>query len=101
MIKISAQPAQPKPRPSVTKLKSRVSSLVVLGRLSPEIISTLLDMLDIRSIAHFARVSFRGTTLVQSQRVYRDLIIFVPQALSALSRVDLLGLHSVAKLHDA
>ncbi|KAB5559953.1 F-box domain-containing protein [Coniochaeta sp. 2T2.1] len=56
-------------------------------------------MLDIQSVVRFARVFSRGSSCVQSHRARRDLATFAPQALSALGRAGLIGLHSVADLH--
>ena len=79
----------------------RVSSLGILDRLPPELMSMILHTLDVQSIARFASVSFRGNTFVQSQRAYQDLVTFAPHALLALGRVGLIGLHSIAELHNA
>ncbi|KAI1823702.1 F-box domain-containing protein [Xylaria intraflava] len=87
------------PNPPYSKLADRVSSLGILNRLPPEIMSIILGMLDIQSIARFARVSLEGNMLVKSQRPYRDLVTFAPHVLLALGRMGLIGLHSVAELH--
>ncbi|KAI1413531.1 F-box domain-containing protein [Hypoxylon sp. FL1857] len=90
----------PPKRPNST-LPERVSTLGTIDCLPPEIMSIILCMLDIQSIARFASVSFRGNAFVQSQRAYRDLVAFVPQVLLALGRTGLIHLHSVTKLHAA
>ncbi|TPX07153.1 uncharacterized protein E0L32_010954 [Thyridium curvatum] len=94
------------PKSTDSKLADRVwtdrgSSLGILDRLPPEIVSILLGMLDTQSIARFACLSSRANTFVRSQRAYRDLATLVPQVLLALGRVGLIGLHSVAELHAA
>ncbi|KAG9251497.1 F-box domain-containing protein [Emericellopsis atlantica] len=101
MITITSPPQSPDSTLADRVWTNRVSSLTSLDRLPPEIMSTLLDMLDIQSISRFARVSFRGDTFVQSHRAYRDLVAFAPQVLLALGRVGLIDLHSVAELHTA
>lgn len=83
------------PKPPVSTLANhiradRISSLGILDRLPPEILSILLGMLDIQSISHFERVSFRGNTFVQSHRAYQDLVRFAPHVLLALGRVGLI-----------
>lgn len=92
------------PKPSDTILTypvwaNRVSSLGVLDRLPPEILSMLLSLLDIQSIIRFACTSIRGSTLVRAYPAYRDLVAFAPHVLVALSRVGLLGHQSVVELH--
>ncbi|EXU96525.1 hypothetical protein X797_010336 [Metarhizium robertsii] len=87
--------------PSRRVRADRVSSLGALDRLPPEIMSMVLGMLDIQSNVHFAAVSCRASAFVQSQRAYRDLVAIAPQALAALPKVGLLGLHSITKLHGA
>lgn len=89
------------PKPPVPTLANRASSLGILDRLPPEIISTFLDMLDIQSIAHFACVSFQGNTFVQLQRAYQDLVIFAPQMLLALGKTGLIDRHHIATLYAA
>lgn len=78
----------------------RVSSLGMLDRLPPEIVSILLSMLDPRSIANIASVSFRGDSFVQSHRPYRELVSYAPDVLVALAESRLIGLHSVAELNS-
>jgi len=80
---------------------NRVSSLGILHRLPVEIMSIILSMLDIQSIVRFASLSFQSKTFVQSHQAYRDLVIFAPHVLVALSRVGLLSLHSVSELYTA
>ena len=63
--------------------------------------STLISMLDIQSIARFASVSYQSDAFIKSQRAYRDLVTVAPQALVALARVGLIGLHSLNELHSA
>ncbi|KAF5004126.1 hypothetical protein FDECE_9340 [Fusarium decemcellulare] len=87
--------------PAKSALADRVSSLGILNRLPPEVMFMVLGMLDIPSIANFARVSFRGNSCIQSLRAYQDLVTFAPQALVALGRVGLIRLHSVAELYAA
>ncbi|KAI5856721.1 F-box domain-containing protein [Durotheca rogersii] len=101
MITVTAPPKPPDSTLADRLRTDRVSSLGILDRLPPEIMSILLGMLDIQSIVRFASVSFRGNMFVQSQRAYRDLVVFAPQVLLALGRVGLIGLHSVVELHTA
>jgi len=79
----------------------RASSIGILDRLPPEIVSLFLGMLDVQSLLRFASVSSRGDMFVQSQRAYRDLVTFAPEALLALSKLGLIRLHSVAELYTA
>lgn len=53
------------PKPSHSTLADHASSLGILNRLPLELISIMLGMLDVQSIARFAMVSFRGNTFVQ------------------------------------
>ncbi|KAB5547158.1 F-box domain-containing protein [Coniochaeta sp. 2T2.1] len=100
MIKITDPPNSPDLALVADRARiDRVSSLGILDRLPPEIMSIVLGMLDIQSVVRFARVSSPGNSCVQSHRAYRDLATFAPQVLSALGRVGLIGLHSVADLH--
>ncbi|KAI0483405.1 F-box domain-containing protein [Xylariaceae sp. FL0804] len=85
-------------KPPQCILAHRVSSLGTLSRLPPEIMSILLGMLDVQSIALFSCVSFHGNTFVRAQRAYRDLITFAPRALLALGKTGLASVHPVAKL---
>jgi len=101
MITITGPPKSPDSTVADGVWIDRISSLGILNRLPPEIMSTLLGMLDIQSIARFARVSFRGNTFVQSHPAYRDLVTLAPQVPLALDRVGLIGLHSVAELYAA
>ncbi|TGJ81519.1 hypothetical protein E0Z10_g7244 [Xylaria hypoxylon] len=89
------------PKPPIPILADRVSSLGMLDRFPPEIISILLCMLDMQSLACFAGVSFLGNISVQSQRAYQELVTFAGPALWALGKVGLIGVHSVADLHAA
>ncbi|KAF5702650.1 f-box domain-containing protein [Fusarium mundagurra] len=88
-------------KPTRPTLAERVSSLGILDRLPPEIIYMILGMLDMQSIASFARVSFRGNTYIKLLQAYRDLVAFAPQILMALGKVGLLSLHSITELHAA
>ncbi|KAJ0165426.1 hypothetical protein CTA2_11296 [Colletotrichum tanaceti] len=101
MIAINIPQSTSAPAASSRPLPGRISSLGALDRLSPEILSMLLDALDFLSLADFARVSYRANDLIHSQRSYQDLVNFAPQALSALRRAGLIRLHSAAHLHDA
>lgn len=92
-------PSSPNP-PNLT-LATRISSVGILDRLPPEIVSLILGMLDVQSAARFSRVSFQGRALVLSQYAYRDLAMFVPRVLSALGRLGLAHLHSIDQLHGA
>lgn len=101
MITINTSQRAPAPSESSRPLIQRASSLGTLDRLPPEVMTMLLDTLDVLSLSDFARVSRRANDLIHSQRSYRDLVKFAPEALTALHRVGLIRLHSAAHLHDA
>lgn len=79
----------------------RVSSLGLLELLPPELLSGILSMLDVQSIVRLSRTSVAGNLVVRSHQTYRDLVALAPEALSALSRTDLLGFYSVTDIHAA
>ncbi|KAI0532882.1 F-box domain-containing protein [Xylaria digitata] len=96
MISVTYSPQPPRPMRA-----SCASSLGLLDRLPLELISIVLSMLDMQSIARFASLSFQGNAFVQSHRTYRELVKFAPQTLWALGKVGLIGLHSAVQLHTA
>lgn len=101
MITIDTRQSPPAPSALSRPLPSRISSLGVLDRLPPEIMSMILESLDLLSLAGFARVSHRANDVIHSLRQYQDLLAFAPQAIAALRRTGLIRVHSTAHLHDA
>ncbi|KAF6815718.1 F-box domain-containing protein [Colletotrichum sojae] len=101
MITIHTPRIPPAPSALSRPLPSRISSLGVLDRLPPEIMSMVLGLLDLPSLAFFARVSHRANDVIRSLRQYQDLLAFAPEAVEALRRTEVIRVHSVAHLHDA
>lgn len=60
----------------------------------------VLEELDFQSLSRVSRSSWRGEEVVASLRSYRELMQNAPDALRALGQMQLLPLHSAAKLHD-
>ena len=94
MVKI---PNPPK-RPNAT-CDNRHSSIGSLDRLPLELVYIVLGMLDVRSVTRVASVSIKGGALVKCHPAYRDMIDFAPEAMAALAKTDVIGLHSLTKLH--
>ena len=87
------------PRASNATLDDRSSSIGCLDRLPFEIVHIILSMLDVQSVTRVASVSIRGGALVRSHPAYRDMMGFAPEAMAALGKTGLIGIHSLTKLH--
>ncbi|KAI0869667.1 hypothetical protein GGS24DRAFT_511714 [Hypoxylon argillaceum] len=85
--------------PLASKLAQRNSSLGNLQRLPPELISKVLDNLDICSFHRFARVTFLANAFVQLQSSYTQLLESAPKALQALVQVGLISQYSLGQLY--
>ncbi|KAI1146727.1 F-box domain-containing protein [Nemania diffusa] len=85
--------------PPASKLAQRNSSLGNLQRLPPELISKVLDNLDICSFHRFARVTFLANAFVQLQSSYTQLLESAPKALQALVQVGLISQYSLGQLY--
>jgi hypothetical protein len=79
----------------------RVSSFGLLELLPPELLSSILRMLDVQSIVRLSCTSVSGNLIVRSHQPYRDLLALAPEALSALSRTWLLNVYSAPEIHAA
>lgn len=101
MINVDIPPSPSAPSTLSRPLPGRTLFLGALDLLPPEVMIMLLDALDALSLAVFARVCHRANDSTHSHRPYRDLVVFAPQALSALHRVGLVSIHSPAHLRDA
>lgn len=91
------------PPPSLRRalpLGNRPSSFGLLSRLPPEIMDTILEQLDLQSLARLSQVSFTADGYVRSFRDYRYLVTHVPETLQALSNLGLTGVHSASDLYS-
>ncbi|KAJ5087581.1 hypothetical protein N7456_011197 [Penicillium angulare] len=88
-------------QPAELDLLARSSTLGVLNRLPPEIITIILDMLDIQSMFRFSMSSYMGYAYVHSHRKYRDLITVALHPVASLVKLRVVHLHSVRELHGA
>ena len=66
-----------------------------------EILHSILNMLDFRSLSRFARACHGTRTMVKSLPPYRNVIKHASTALIALNRTGLITLHSAETLHKA
>ncbi|KAI3391335.1 hypothetical protein diail_7507 [Diaporthe ilicicola] len=88
------------PKPSAPlQTGDRLSSLGVLDGLPTELLLEVLNMLDVRSLTRFLRVSHRANLILRSLPSYRQLLNHAPDALAALSRTNLIRLFSMSELH--
>lgn len=77
------------------------SSSGLLDNLPAEILHMVFNLLDLRSLSRFARVSYGGRATIASFPPYRDLIKHAYPALVALGRTGLVTSHSIASLYHA
>ncbi|KAI1174928.1 F-box domain-containing protein [Nemania sp. FL0916] len=83
----------------ISELRERDSSVGTLDCLPPELIFKILNSLDARSVACFARSCYRSNIIARSLPSYSDIVKYAPNALLALRKVGLIGTYSVARLH--
>lgn len=88
-------------KPMSVELADRPRSFGALGRLPLEMQHMVLNMLDLQAIMSISRVSVYGRLVVQSLPAYSELLRHAPEAVTALIRTGLAGLHSMALLRAA
>ena len=88
-------------RPSDFKAHPQSSCRLPLDVLPVELQFFILERLDFRSLSRLARSCHRAMAVVQSFPAYRSVMEHGSMALLALSRMDLLSVHSAATLYKA
>ena len=88
-------------RPSDFKAHPQSSCRLPLDVLPVELQFFILELLDFRSLSRLARSCHRAMAVVQSFPAYRSVMEHGSMALLALSRMDLLSVHSAATLYKA
>lgn len=77
------------------------SSVELLDTIPTELLHSILNLLDFRSLSHFMRVCHRGKEAVESVPTYQQSMKYASTALIALSRTKLVTFHSAASFHWA
>ena len=95
MISISVSAAEP----SAIQGDSSSSSIGLLDTLPLELLHSIFNMLDFRSLSRLSLVSIRGKVLIKSPPTYQNLIEHALRALTALCQTRIISLFSVVALH--
>jgi hypothetical protein len=75
------------------------SSLGSLDDLPRELIDEILCQMDLQSLARLSKACLRGKKVVDELPAYNQIVSSASHIFATLTRVQVIGLHSVAKLH--
>lgn len=81
--------------------RKSTSSLGRLDDLPLELLHSTFALLDFKSLSHVSRACIRGIEVVNSLPEYRDLMLYVPDALAALGKTRLIRHHPAANIRLA
>ncbi|KAF5004051.1 hypothetical protein FDECE_9426 [Fusarium decemcellulare] len=86
--------------PSVIHRTPETSSVEFLGTLPPEILASILNLLDFQSLSRLSRVSLWAKLSVEALPAYKEFFQHASEVLLALSLTRLLHFHSAALLRQ-
>lgn len=87
--------------PPVSIRYERPFSLGKLDRLPLELLHESCGYLDVQSLTRLSRVSLRGTSVVETLSVYKELFKFAGYIFKIFQQARILNLHSIATLDAA
>ncbi|SPO06460.1 uncharacterized protein DNG_09150 [Cephalotrichum gorgonifer] len=92
----------PAAKPSAIRRDSTASSLGHLDLLPTELLLLALAPLDFQSLSRLSRVCLRAKTVVENLPAYKDMMAYVPEALTALGlRTRILEEYPASRVHRA
>lgn len=86
--------------PSTVAQRTCNPSLGLLDKFPADVLVMVLDYLDVQSLSRMSQACMEAKHIIEQKPAYADLLRHAPQALAALSKDGLLGLHSAAALHQ-
>jgi hypothetical protein len=105
VVQISPSPVEEDLRNSLAwpllPVREGLESLGSLETLPVEILHMICDFLDIQATFHFREVNYRAWRLLNSLRLYQDIIIYAPRTLCAMLRTQIASWYTLRDLYTA